>query len=228
MCRITKWLGAEDEVYGVLTDYDLSSWAASLKTDYTKTSQQRTGTPPYMAQDLLMGRSDTHLYRHDVESLSYIMLLACARHEFDRSNKSKWSVVTREGKLPYQKWFSGQDYDTFGRLKGFFLLDRDAIELSPTFEDFRVWLEDIQYCFSEGFKRKGSPKKGPVARWMTTGGVGSTTAQFDDETLGGFVTYSTIIEPTRYLGGQLQGLDIRYDVTSPPLPASTGAVQADP
>ena len=61
----------------MLTDYDLSSWTASLKTDCTKTS--------YMTQELLMGRSDIH--RHDIESPFYVMLLTCARHKFDRSNR---------------------------------------------------------------------------------------------------------------------------------------------
>ena len=57
MCRITEEMNAEGKterkVYGVLTDYDLSSWAEEMKSSYTKTSQQRTGTPPYMAQELL-------------------------------------------------------------------------------------------------------------------------------------------------------------------------------
>ena len=71
------------KVYGVLTDYDLSSWTNSLNPDYTKTSQQRTGTPPYMAQELLRGLSPLHLYRHDVESLFYVMLLVSARHSIE-------------------------------------------------------------------------------------------------------------------------------------------------
>ena len=234
MCRIVKNLDAKDEVYGVLTDYDLSSWAASLKTNYTKTSQQRTGTPPYMAQELLMGRSDTHLYRHDVESLFYIMLLTCARHEFDRSNKSKWSVVMREGKLPYQKWFSGQDYDTLGRLKGFFLLHKEPIELSPAFEDFRPWLQDLRISSKEGFMAKLSdPAEEEQSGWRQKRAGGSVVRvkpapdPFDDETLGGYIDYWAIVEPARTLGGELTGLDVRYDPQSPPLPTPTDVVHVD-
>src|SRR5712691_3711440 len=61
------------KVHGVLTDYDLSSWMASLNSDYSKTSQQRTGTPPFMAYGLPDGKDTLHLYRHDVESLFYTM-----------------------------------------------------------------------------------------------------------------------------------------------------------
>src|ERR1700753_780866 len=69
MCRIVNEINAhgqeEQKVYGVVTEYDLSSWTEHLKGDYTRTSQQRTGTPPYMAQELLKGTSTSHLYRHD-------------------------------------------------------------------------------------------------------------------------------------------------------------------
>lgn len=49
------------QVHGVLTDYDPSSRAASLNTDDAKSSQQLTGTPPCMAQELLTGTSDVHV-----------------------------------------------------------------------------------------------------------------------------------------------------------------------
>ena len=61
--------GRAEGVRGVLTDHDPSSRTRDLKSDYTKTSQQRTGTPPYMAHGLLTGQSPLHLYRHDIESL---------------------------------------------------------------------------------------------------------------------------------------------------------------
>jgi hypothetical protein len=35
--------------------------------------------------------------------------------------------------------------------------------------------------------------------------------EFDDETLGGHVDYSALIDPVRRLKGELEGLIIRYD-----------------
>ena len=202
MCRIIKKLGAREEVYGVLTDYDLSSWAASLKNDYTKTSQQRTGTPPFMAHELLKGTSDIHLYRHDVESLFYIMLLTCARHQFDLSKEARWPVVMRGGTLPYQKWFNGQDYDTLGKLKGSFFTEMEPIELSPAFEDIRPWLADLQYRFSEGFEIKNNHERRKRREELPP---------FEDETLRGTIDYSSLITPTHRLTGELKGLTIRYN-----------------
>ena len=241
MCRLVMERNAREEpvqkVYGVLTDYDLSSWTKDLKNDYTRTSQQRTGTPPYMAQELLKGTSSTHLYRHDVESLFYIMLLFGARHTIastkggpDAAAKSR--VVMREGALPYQKWFNTQDYDALGNNKSIFFLHSEPIELSPAFEDFRPWLEGLQDSFSQGFNelsrqiikhtqlsRKRKPTGGSV-----NGVTLTTPTPFGDETLGGHVDYSTIIESTCDLTGQLEGLIVRYNSS---LPAPTDAVQAD-
>jgi len=219
----------EEKVYGVLTDYDLSSWKEKLKSGYTRTSQQRTGTPPYMAQELLQGASPTHLYRHDVESLFYIMLLLGARHTFGLDTDGNVQVVMREGLPPYQKWFDTQDYDTLGNNKSSFFLRSKPIELSPAFEDFRPWLEGLQGNFSQGFhKLSGHEIEQALRKRKPTGGsaggVTSASASFDYETLGGHVDYSTIIESTRDLTGQLEGLVVRYDPTLP-TPAST--VQPD-
>ena len=218
----------EQKVYGVLTDYDLSSWTESLNPDYTKTSQQRTGTPPYMAQELLKGTSPLHLYRHDIESLFYIMLLMSARHTIGTPEEEEKPRVLMRGStgLPYQKWFDQQDYDTLGSLKGTFFSDMQAIELSPVFEDFRPWLDVLQICFSEGFKHKPTPRKQgkPLPPWataVTVAGVRSAAVQFDDETLGGWINYATVVEPARHLTGKLEGLVIRDPQWSSPIPESS-------
>jgi len=244
MCRLIKEMNtqgkSEQQVYGVLTDYDLSSWKKDLNDNYTRTSQQRTGTPPYMAHELLLGASTTHLYRHDLESLFYIMLLMGARHTIvpakgGPDTKGKAQVVMREGMRPYQMWFNAQPYTLLGSIKRTFISTRGAIELSPAFEDFRRWLEDLLYGFWRGVAskdfRSGDQVEPPLWRLELAGGsagrVTPAPVPFDDETLGGYVGYSAIIRPTRYLKGELEGLIIRYDTTSPPLPTPTGAVQAD-
>jgi len=49
------------------------------------------------------------------------------------------------------------------------------------------------------------------------------TIQFDDETLGGFVTHTTILEAVPYLKGALKGLAIRDPKLSPVPASSTSA-----
>ncbi|KAJ7445440.1 hypothetical protein FB451DRAFT_1148766 [Mycena latifolia] len=68
------------EVYGVLNDFDLS---VLLANEPRSTSNQRTGTEPYMALDLLVtGPPPPHIYRFDLESLFYVIAyVVCQYHD---------------------------------------------------------------------------------------------------------------------------------------------------
>ncbi|KAK0209362.1 hypothetical protein IW262DRAFT_1529108 [Armillaria fumosa] len=78
MANIMYQMDNEGNVLGVLIDFDLSSL---ILIEEAK-SLHRTGTPPYMAFDLLMEEKDSgpHLYRHDLEALFYVMLMICCCH----------------------------------------------------------------------------------------------------------------------------------------------------
>ena len=65
---------SDDHVRGVLNDFDLSS----LRDVPGASLFQRTGTLPYMASELLVdknGQPPKHLYRHDVESIFWVLYL---------------------------------------------------------------------------------------------------------------------------------------------------------
>lgn len=222
----------ERKVYGVLTDYDLSSWTKDLKSDYTKTSQYRTGTPPYMAHELLLGTNPTHLYRHDLESLFYIMLLMCGRHTIgymvdkDGKEAGRRVVMRRESLRPYSAWFGENSYASLGKDKYYFLSKRGAIGLPSPFEDFRPWLERVQFIFSAGLRRMGDheiQQEDPQYYGMSAGDL----VPFDHETLGGGVSFSSFIEPVRQLTGDLEGLTIRYNPPKPSLPAPAAVTHVD-
>ena len=53
------------------------------------------------------------------------------------------------------------------------------------------------------------------------------TISFDDETLGGHIRYSSLIDPVPRLKGKLEGLVIRYNPLPSPLPAPVDATGAD-
>ena len=108
----------ERKVYGVLTDYDLSSLADTMNPDYKRTSQQRAGTPPYMTHELLTETAPIHLYRHDLESLFYIMLLMAMRHTTRTpEGEDKPRVTMRELRLPFDDWFNEPRYHMLSSLK---------------------------------------------------------------------------------------------------------------
>jgi Fungal protein kinase len=59
-----------DKVYAVLNDFDLAVSADVKSTS----SKQRTGTKPFMVIDPLRPDPPVHMYRHDLESMFYVLI----------------------------------------------------------------------------------------------------------------------------------------------------------
>lgn len=175
-----------------------------------------------MAHELLKGTTPIHLYRHDLEALFYVMLLFCGRHIFgtvwdEATKESKVQVVMNKRKLlPYKEWFNEQNYKTLGKHKSSFFLDDEPIVMPEPFKDFTPWMEAIHYYLSEGFKAKISKPTKKPPKWKSNqngGSVGRGNVNLescDDETLGGHIKYTTLIDPIPHLEGELEGLIVRY------------------
>ena len=220
----------DGKVHGVLTDYDLASWKASLTSNYQKTSQQRTGTPPFMANGLLDGSDALHLYRHDIESLFYVMLILATHYEIHAPEEGEsGGVRVREGTLRFEDWFDAPNYNTLGGIKSDFFTKSTTFEVSPSFKDFCGWLLKLQWAFSDGFLARSyynRRKRFLPGQGQTKGSDNhDETAPFDDETLGGHVTYSAIVQSASCLAGELEELVIRYHSSEGPALTSTGATQ---
>jgi len=226
MCRTV-----EGKVHGVLTDYDLSLWTA-LDQARPGTPKQRTGTPPFMANGLLNGDDSLHLYRHDVESFFYVMLILATHYEIQAPKGKGGGVRMRKGKHHFQRWFDMPNYDTLAAAKSsYFRTNFEIPEVAPSFKDFYGWLLELQMSFACGFlvrRPQLLPLKG--GGFLKIEGqaccCGGGTSVFDEETLGGHITYSTIVEPTRHLTGELEGLIIRYNPPPSSPSKSTGTAQA--
>ena len=122
--------------------------------------------------------------------------------------------------LPYEMWFGEPTYKALASYKRDFFSDREPLDLSPDFEDFREWLEEVRLSFRLGIHAKENYEDALMAlRSRRRGGSeGGVTRKFDYETLDGYAKYSTLIDPVRDLKGRLEGLFIRYD---PSLSTST-------
>lgn len=215
------------KVYGVLMDYDLSSWTEDLTNDYAKTSQYRTGTPPFTAHELIAEAPMLHLYRHDVESLFYIMIILTTHYEIETPTKGKSGGLRMRQDLralPYRGWFDQPSYKILASIKQTFLEAPGHLDLSRSLEGFRDWVEGIHLSFADGVASR-QVYRNSVARQklLNKGGRGTTAIQnFDDETLGGHVCYSTLTDSARNLKGELEGLIVHYKGT-----ASTDPIQVD-
>ncbi|RXW21540.1 hypothetical protein EST38_g4306 [Candolleomyces aberdarensis] len=71
-------------VKGVLNDWDMASFTDEER-DATTAAHHRTGTPPFMAMDLLdpdkQNATPRHAFRHELESLFYILLWAALHYD---------------------------------------------------------------------------------------------------------------------------------------------------
>ncbi|KAG2075856.1 hypothetical protein BDR04DRAFT_1068788 [Suillus decipiens] len=90
------WYWKDGKRIGVLNDYDLSS----LADDPGPRGNERTGTVPFMALDLLTEEGQRgevkHLYRHDLESFIWCFAWISLRY--------KEGVLLPRGLRPFDKW----------------------------------------------------------------------------------------------------------------------------
>jgi hypothetical protein len=106
------WYWKNGKWIGVLNDYDLSS----LADDPYPRGNERTGTVPFMALDLLSADAQRgevkHLYRHDLESFIWVFIWICFTY-------SEGALLPAESR-PLDQW-ARYDAVTCGKEKYFFL-----------------------------------------------------------------------------------------------------------
>ncbi|KAG2356842.1 hypothetical protein BDR07DRAFT_1422043 [Suillus spraguei] len=106
------WYWKDGKQMGVLNDYDLSS----LIDDQGPRGNERTGTVPFMALDLLSAKAQRgevkHLYRHDLESFMWVFIWICFRYNE--------GVLLPEELRPLDDW-ARLDAVACGKEKYFFL-----------------------------------------------------------------------------------------------------------
>ncbi|KAF5358711.1 hypothetical protein D9757_013024 [Collybiopsis confluens] len=164
-----------DNVYGVLNDFDLSSFRTRM--DEGPTSKHRTGTKPFMARDLLHADWDkVHRYRHDLESLFYIILILSCHYS---------DPTTQASSLPFKVWFDQTD-DLIASSKTDFLISPSPkFPVQTYFRPFTVWLHDICRMLGMGY----------VIRLVDPD-------LYDRETLNGNITFKKVMEVMGSFNGE--------------------------
>ncbi|SJL08483.1 uncharacterized protein ARMOST_11847 [Armillaria ostoyae] len=183
----------DGHVRGVLNDFDLSS----LRDVPGASSFQRTGTLPYMAYELLInhknGNPPKHLYRHDVESIFYVILLRCCRYEVVTTQKSSdhkiSSCTTRIVPSQFDLWYTLGRHDLSEKKTLFFVRNHPTPPLNSGFTNFQPWIRELHKLFKKGF----NPQETHDLYEEEEGDEGDEREPFDNETLGDRVSYSAIL-----------------------------------
>ncbi|KAG0699558.1 hypothetical protein DFH29DRAFT_42328 [Suillus ampliporus] len=112
----------------VLNDYDLSSLAITPGPQ----SNERTGTVPFMALDLLSPQGQRgqvkHLYRHDLESFMWVLVWVCLRY--------RNGVLLPWKTRPFDEWATAGP-DVCGEKK--FWFQNNFLDFEPSDIEPRMW-----------------------------------------------------------------------------------------
>ncbi|KAK0497861.1 hypothetical protein EDD18DRAFT_1351677 [Armillaria luteobubalina] len=176
---------SDGHIRGVLNDFDLSS----LRDVSSASSFQRAGTLPYMASELLIdkeGQPSKHLYRHDVESIFYVILLLCCRYEvLDTPTSSEPAPLAYEKvSSPFDDWYT-VGRATLKDMKISFIV-RDIPAVNSGFAAFQPWIGDLHQQFADGQSAQST--------YSHRQARGKATGAFDEETLQNHVSYSIVLD----------------------------------
>jgi Fungal protein kinase len=157
------------KIFGVLNDYDL----AIFKSNDAPSSKTRTGTKPFMAIDLLGNPTDVHRYRHDLESMFYVIVYVISRYhngeEIDDPPLQGWEELGEVMLKAEKKAFLG-----------------DVLPPATlAFENFDIWTEKMRETLSQG-RASYTRYQGRLRRAERVAG---SISEFDMETMDGHVSF---------------------------------------
>ena len=115
----------EGRIKGIILDFDLATISGGEGQPTDQTSRFRTGTPSFMAIDLLECADGPHLYRYDLESFFYVLVYIGCRY----------NAGTKIPK-PDLEWSPSTNAD-IARLKREFLSSFGGFTLTPMYEPLK-------------------------------------------------------------------------------------------
>ncbi|KAJ3782793.1 hypothetical protein GGU10DRAFT_72512 [Lentinula aff. detonsa] len=132
--------------YGVLNDWDLAIWINNEHDE--PTSLIRTGTRPYMAHEQQSVHwKGPHRYRHDLESIFYVMLLSVCLY----SNPNEKVPHPNTKRFRYEEWHWRDDEFLHDKKTSIVHAAPFTPPVSPFFIGFLLWLTELQERLLLGF-----------------------------------------------------------------------------
>ncbi len=154
-----------------------------------------------MAHEFLDQSDVGHPYQHDVEAFYYVLLMLCCRYEIVHSagGKVMRELQSEQAKMPFAQWYDRTiSWQGLSAFKHSFLNHYEAIPVSASFSAFLPWLQDIRFLFRKGLSALADSKTDLSQTCLhsrfTLPGTMQPSVPFDDETLGGHITSTYILQ----------------------------------
>jgi hypothetical protein len=186
----------EGKIYGVLNDFDLSYQMTDEHPNPVQaTSEQRTGTLPFMAIDLLENDPPpSHGYRHDLESFMWVILFHIGQY---RDGKSVG------GSGPYHQWLLA-DRKALVLEKIHIRAGKQLPKAQSAFQCLIPWIEQMSEIFFEGSVLASRHDRHTIRRPAGPGKVlqdsrgaarlPADAGKFEVESSGGWITFDKFEE----------------------------------
>ena len=183
------------KVQGVLSDWD-SGCNKETEGEYDR-DEMYVGRRAFISKDLHIRKSLTHYERYDFESLLYSLYWISVFYSQGKSRPER--EVSMAGKY-WKKWNSYEDEDIFSAKTTFISSRMDENYLSSFFLPLdECWIDPIRDLFCDGYRAQIKYEKrklyiGSLENRAEGKEASSRSPQtiFNDETLGGHVTFEKI------------------------------------
>jgi len=167
------------KVKGVVNDWDMSSKLGEDGNVIRSAAIHRTGTAPFMACDLLNQNVEwPHYYRHDLESLFYILLWAAIHYDLEKGEQYRNRGMAHP---QFEGWVSDSRGKKFIFLSSEEGMDEIFSNIGPGFESLKTeWLVPLWTLFHDVYVNK--------PRWNS-----GADATYDYATCDGKLTFETFM-----------------------------------
>ncbi|KAF5349786.1 hypothetical protein D9758_010216 [Tetrapyrgos nigripes] len=183
MYRVLK----DGKVHGVLNDLDLAS---TLSMSRSHSSQTRSGTRPFMSHELLTPNRPGlgHFYRHDLESIYYVMLILFANYDKVKEDGNAQKKGIQKVDNQHEEWFKGTDKE----VAAFKWIALNSVPtLQPLFSSLRQSIRQLSVFIRSGHNE--------AYTYITQE---EEEVTFDEHTLNGHVTYDKFRAPMSRFRGE--------------------------
>ena len=175
MCRRLE----DGSVQGVLIDWDVAS-TSHTESDSDHTNM-RTGTMPFMSIDLHEDPPPVHIERFEYESLFYVLYWICLSY----SDGKLLPAEKRHSAFANWPYWNSDNHGVVRSFKSGLKANETIFENVDKFPEMyrpliRPWLNLLQYTLRKGYNARNDAR------------ITSKLAEFDDDTLGGHMSYENI------------------------------------